>query len=515
MDATRAFGAPDGGAGSPSQHPPDPSVVTNTALALTSQLVTALLTAFLVLYMTRALGPRSYGEFALAVGVAGVVLLPADFGVSSSAARFIAERRRDRKAASEFLSNALALKLAAAVISSGALFVLAGPLAGAYGDSNLAWPFRAMAVVLFGQSMMALYSSALIAVGRISSNLLVYSAESVAEVLGSVVLVALGGGATGAAFGRATGYVVGVATAAALAYRAFGRPALAPRSPTRVRIAQIARYAGVLFVVDSGWTLFSQIDVLLIGAFVGSAQVAFFSVPLRLCALLHYPGLALSSSVSPRLARTAGAEPDTASFQAAVRYLIILEAGLVAPILVWAGPIVYLLLGARYGPSIGVLRALAPYVLLQGVGSLVSVGVNYLGESRRRLRIVYAAFLIDLVIDLILIPRIGALAGAIATSAAFAVYVPAHLLICTNSLSISVRPILLTLTRALLAAAGAAGVLLLVGTSRLSAVDWLVGASGSIVAFVAILFALRELTRADVVRARRIFGELMPQPRRR
>jgi hypothetical protein len=55
----------------------------------------------------------------------------------------------------------------------------------------------------------------------------------------------------------------------------------------------------------------------------------------------------------------------------------------------------------------------------------------------------------------------------------------------------------------------------LVGTSRLSAADWLVGASGSIVAFVAILFALRELTTADVARARGILGELMPQRRRR
>ena len=43
-----------------------------------------------------------------------------------------------------------------------------------------------------------------------------------------------------------------------------------------------------------------------------------------------------------------------------------------------------------------------------------------------------AAVAINLVVDVIFIPRIGIVAGAIGTDLALAVYVPAHLWICSR-----------------------------------------------------------------------------------
>ena len=251
-------------------------------------------------------------------------------------------------------------------------------------------------------------------------------------------------------------------------------------------------------MVSGAWTLFSQIDVLLIGAFVGSAEVGIFSAPLRLCTLLHYPGLAVQNSVAPRLARGPGREPDVQAFEIALRGLIILQAAVLVPILVWASPIIDLLLGPGYARSAGVLRALAPFVFLQGIGPLITVGVNYLGESRLRIRIAIAAFLIDLVLDVILIPHIGALGGAIATSVAFAMYVPAHLLLCRKLLGISLRPLAITSIRALVAAAGAAGVLWLFGTSGLSLSDWVLGQPGATATFIGLILAIREVAPSEL-----------------
>jgi O-antigen/teichoic acid export membrane protein len=478
--------------------PPDDStagVVSNTALAFATQVVTAGLTGLLTLYLTRKLGPRSFGEFSLAVGVVGVLLVVADGGIAASSGRFLAEQRRDRERVITILGNSLTLKLIVALVASVATFALAGPLARAYGDSGLVWPFRAAAIVLFTESIMVQYSNALVSVERISANLRVYTAESIGETLASVLLVALGGGAGGATFGRAIGYTIGLLAAMIVSVRIFGRGALQPVKPDRQVVRPILRYAGVMFVVSGAWTLFSQIDVLLIGAFVGNAQVGLFSAPLRLSNLLHYPGLAVQNSVAPRLARGPGREPDVESFQIALRYLVILQAAMVAPVLVWAGPIIHLLLGSDYAKSAGILRALAPFVFLQGLGPLISVGVNYLGESRLRIRIAIAAFLIDLLLDVILIPRIGALGGAIATSVAYAMYVPAHLLICRNLLHISLRPLAITALRSMVAAAGAAALLGLAGTSRsLTVTEWVFGATSAGAAFTGLLMLTGEFT---------------------
>ena len=349
----------------PAEPTSPPSVVRNTWLAFATQAVTAVLTAILTLYLTRKPGPHGFGEFSLAFTVSGLLLLVADLGIAPSASRFIAERRRDRRTAALVLGNALALKLVVSLISSGALFAFASPLARAYGDTGLEWPFRAAAIVLFGQSLFMLYLSALVSVGRISANLVAYTAESVVEAVASIALVALGGGAAGAAFGRAAGYAVGALAAMVLAYRAFGRHAVSPASPSGSRLAQIARYAGVMFVVNGIWTMLSAAPALLIGAYAGSTQVGLFAAPMRLSTLLHYPGLAVQNSVAPRLARTSGSGPDVGTFRSALRYLVILQGATVAAILAWAGPIIELLLGPGYSGSAAVLRVLTPFVLLR------------------------------------------------------------------------------------------------------------------------------------------------------
>src|SRR2546423_11947756 len=92
----------------------------NTLYALLTQLVTAAFTGALTLYLVRALGPRQFGVFSLAIGVGAIVLQPSDFGISGATSRFIAERRGDRGGVAALLADALRLKL----VISGAISLL-------------------------------------------------------------------------------------------------------------------------------------------------------------------------------------------------------------------------------------------------------------------------------------------------------------------------------------------------------------------------------------------------------
>ena len=216
---------------------------------------------------------------------------------------------------------------------------------------------------------------------------------------------------------------------------------------------------------------------------------------------MHYPGLAVQNSVAPRLVRGRDGGPDVASFSVALRYLIILQAAIIAPVIAWAGPIINLLLGPSYAPAAPVLRILAPYIFLHGLGPLVAVGLNYLGESRRRVPIALASLVVLIVVGTLTIPQLGARGGAIADSASFLLYGPAHLWICSRVLSVSLRPFLVTAARSLLAAAAAAGVLALVGTEHLSLFDWVLGGAGATAAFLGVLFISGELPAAAYAQA--------------
>jgi O-antigen/teichoic acid export membrane protein len=474
------------------------SIARNSVFAFAAQLTGAAFTAVLTLYLARALGPDGFGVFALAVAVGALVVLPADLGISTSAARFIAEHRGDRPAVARLVGDALGLKIVAALVASAALFACAPLVASAYGVSDLVWPLRAVAIAILGQSIMMLFAAAFVAEGKVAVNLRVVLTESAVETGASIALVVLGTGATGAAFGRSIGYAVGAVAAVVLAARVLGRAAVVPWSPSREGLSRITRYAGALAVVDIAFSVFQQIDALLIGGFLGAASVGLFQAPMRLAVLLHYPGYALASGVAPRVAEHRLERPNVGAFVRAARYILLFQAFLLAPLLVWATPITTLLLGPEFEESAGVLRALTPYIFLAGLAPLVSLAANYLGAARRRVPIALAAVALNIGLDVVLIPTIGIVGAAIGTGAAFLLYVPAHLWICRERLGFSLRPLGRTLARSLIAAAASAAVLLAFGTDELSVADWVVGGLAGSAVFVLVLLALREVSPAEV-----------------
>jgi O-antigen/teichoic acid export membrane protein len=256
-----------------------------------------------------------------------------------------------------------------------------------------------------------------------------------------------------------------------------------------------------MLIVEGAFTAFTQVDVIVIGAYLSSAEVAFFQAPSRLTTLLAYPGLALSAGISPRLS-FGGEGPDIAALERALRYLLVFQALLIPPIIVWADPLTSLLLGDQYADSAEVLRALAPYVFASGFAPLLSVGVNYLGEARRRVPIAIAAVVLNLVIDLILVPKIGTLGAAIGTDVAFCVYVAAHLWVIRRILPLRLAHLAPTVIRSTVAGVAMAGVLFAFGTADLSVAAWFAGAIAAPLAFAAVILACREFSPAEIRTAR-------------
>ena len=476
--------------------PPDSSL-RNTGFAFAALVISAAFTAILTLFLVRALDPTRYGLFGLAGGIAGLLLLPSDLGVSQSAARFIADRRDDRLAVAEIVATALRIKLVVTGAVTVVLFVSAGAISAAYDEPGLTWVLRGFALAMFAESFMLLLTYAFVAEGRASRNISITLIESFAETSLSIGFVVSGGGAIGAAFGRAIAYGAGFVWAFVLTVRELGWAAL-KRAHTRISLArQIVRYGGAVLVVDSAYTIFTAIDVLIIGWVLTASSVGLFVAPTRLIALLQLPSTAISSGVSPRMAVGFAAHRDGQTFARGLSYVVVFQMALIPPLLVWPEPIVHLLLGSNYDQSVDTLRALTPFAVLLGFGGMFSVTANYLGLARRRIPISVATVLVNLALDVALIPRFGIIGGAIGTDVAYAVYAPAHYWICRNSLDIQVRVIATTIARSCGAAVAMAGVLVSFGTRGLTVSEIVIGGSLATAVYFAVLAATARLSGGD------------------
>ena len=471
----------------------------SVTFAFLAQMVGAVLTAVLTVFLGRALSASQFGDFTFALSVVLVASLFADLGVTSSSGRFVAERRGDRSATMAVFRTSFWLKILIGVPASVALFVLAAPLCKLFGLNGAVWAVRGSALALLAQSLFLLFLGTFTAIGMLRYTVVLAAIESVSETIATFALVLLGAGATGAAFGRAIGYMFGLAGGIVVISRTLGAIRRANRESDHAVVAprKILAYAGPLFAVDAAFRVFASIDVLLIAALVsGGAAVAAFGLPMRFAAFLDYPAKAVSSAVAPRLARRG--DDDLVLLAQSLRYLIILQMLFTAPLLIWSQALIHLIFANKYPEAPAVLRALTPYVLLAGIAQPTTLAINYLGQARRRVPIAAAMLAVNVLIDVTLLPRIGVVAGAIGTSAAYAIWVPAHVWLLRQQAGLRLRPILMTLARSVLAGGAMVGVLALIGTGNVSIALIVAGAvAGPLVYFLA-LFALRELTLVDV-----------------
>src|SRR4051794_9813461 len=472
------------------------SIARNTVFAVAVRLTGIVCTGLLTIFLVRYLGPEEYGVFALAMGVGALMTVPSDLGISMSAARFAAELRGDGEAVGQVVSDAFRLKLVVGGLSSLGLVVLADPIASAYGEPGLAWPLRVLALAAFGQSLMLFWATIFEALGRISVYLRVVVAESAMEAGLSIAIVLFGTGATGAMAGRAAAYAFAAGYGLALITRTLGH-SVRPRRAGHGHARRIAVYGSALVIVDGAFTLFSTIDVLLIGAILSVAAVGLFQAAYMLAGLLYIIGVPVRSAVAPRLTRGA-AGPDHKALETALRYLVLVQGVVLAPLIVWAEPITRIILGTDYLGSVDTLRALAPFALLTTVSPVLAGAANYLGAAARRVPIAIAAVVVNAAIDVALLKEIGIVAAAIGTDVAYALYVAAHLRLCRDVAGLRLKPLVAPLLASLAAAGGMGLVLLVFGTGEIAIPLVVVGGALGTAVYAGILFLTRQITLEEL-----------------
>jgi O-antigen/teichoic acid export membrane protein len=475
----------------------DAGAVRNTLLQFMSNVSGILFTGALTLFLVRALGASGYGHYALALSIAGLLVLPAGVGLPMAIGRFLADHRADFEQLRAILALGMRLQVPAALLGTIGLLAAAGPLASAYGDPQLVWPLRWMSLSVMGQVMFGFFSYAGMSLRQPAVGLKMAVVESATETSASIALVLAGAGAAGAALGRAVGYAVATTAGLYLMLRLLGGKRRPTPTRSKVRGREVLGYARATFVVDFGWSLIAQVDILLIGALLTSAAVGSFSAVMRMVTVLGYLGTAVAGGVAPRLS-LGGGSPDTRALSQAVRFLLIVQGLVLAPMLVWAKPITELLLGPGYPDSPEIMRVLSVMAFVSAPAAVLSVSVNYLGAARRRVRIVLLTLVLGILSTYGLLLAVGLVGAAIADDIVASAYVLANLWICTRLVRVDVRSLAFSLLRTVAAASAMAIALLLVGTQQLSVAQWIVGALTGGAAYASVLLITRELSVAEL-----------------
>lgn len=398
-------------------------VAAGAAWAQVSRLAEVASSLALSLVLIRALGPNRYGQYSFLVNVATVAAVFLSLGFPDTVMRFVSiHLALDEIPQIRFLVRRLVLTR---VLVYGAGIVLLFALRGAAVSLHLPlidrfWP--AIAFLLVGQG--AIEFSTSYAYARLQSRNV-----AIARTVGQVVALAFF--ATVAAFGLTDVFTASLtvaisylSAAAMLFFRGLGEVLVrGGAAPTPLRpVAGFAAGAWATTLATIG--LAGQIDVILLGALRQNAvQIALYSVAtlvfVKLGTLIGgWAGTATSSFADIQTRR--GTDVSRRLFDVYLRVSILLSLLVYPPIILTADQITRLAFGPAFAPAAPLMVVYGAFWLLSSVlaaGIPLSLLLAF-GMQRRALAVRAGTGFLNVVLDILLIPPLGALGAILATGTA-------------------------------------------------------------------------------------------------
>lgn len=359
-----------------------------------------------VAYLARVLGPHAFGELSWAQAALAFGIIVADWGLQTQGIRVLAERPDEaRRTASTYVGLRIALGLLAAT--------------GLAAFGYLAAPSRSIAhlTALYGVSVLAtalLPEWIFIGLHRMGyvgfTRVLQYSCYA------GLVFLVVRGPADMLAIPLAN--AIGLGCAAFVLYALLRRrltrwrPAMKPRA-WRPVVAEATPLAASYIVMQ----LYLAFPILLLGWLRGPSDTAYFNtayrVTLVLNDLLNLFLVALYPVVAERWAR----DPESLGslLGHVIRVVVLVTIPLAMGSMVVAGPLLRLLFGAKFEPSVLAFQIIAWNFVLIGINGVYTQLVLLMHSRQKEfLRVVSVGAVVSLLVNAILAARYGSNGAAAA-----------------------------------------------------------------------------------------------------
>jgi O-antigen/teichoic acid export membrane protein len=385
------------------------------AISLASALVVSVLLA-------RGLGAERFGVYALVMSVVIFTLVFARLGVSGTVRRYVAELdgKGDLATAAIVLGRALKLGLLSGLLATAALAAAAGPLAMFFHSVDLRVDLLIGAAMVLPMVLVGILRAVISGLQHYGNLVRLNLATSPLWVVGCSIAVWRGVGVPGVLIASLAIELINLVALGWWSVRYVGMRWRVPL-PTELR-SRLQRYniaLGVLILLNA--VVWERSEILFLGRFQGATQVSFYAVPFALTERVVdlVPG-AILGVLLPGLSFVQG-RADTGRFTSvlsdALRYLAMLTLPICLFGIPLAPAIISLLYGSQFEGAAVVLQILLVSAVFGVLGQASRSALLGLERQGWLLKTGSVAAIASIGLDLVLIPRWGAIGAAVANTA--------------------------------------------------------------------------------------------------
>lgn len=389
-------------------------VASNFAWLVGEKGITLLLTLTVSVWVARYLGPELFGVMSYAVAFVGLFQTFTYLGISGIAVRDLVEHPSHRD---ELLGTVFVLKLLGALVAIGGIWIIAkyqtpsSQVRLLIAILSLGLVFQSLSVISFW------YQS------RIEGKYTVLPSivSAVAAAVANVVLIQLN--APLAAFAVVLTLQHGLSTLGLfILYHSHGYSAAQWRFRASRAKALIAQ-SWPLILSAIGSVIYLKIDQVMLGHLSGPTEVGIYAVAAQLSEVWYFIPTALAASLFPKIIqfKRLSERRYHERMQWIYRLMAILGLAIAIAVTIMATPVITRLYGSEFSRAAPVLMVhiwACPMIFMGAVLSkwLVSEGLLVFSFTRHGM-----GALTNVGLNLILIPRYGAVGAAVATVISYTV----------------------------------------------------------------------------------------------
>lgn len=384
------------------------------------QIASTTLFQFLTFFiLAKWLQPEGFGLFSLTMAIISLFGLFADFGITESSSKFVAENLATENGIPKSVIKAGAiLSLVLGLTVSAICLLSANSIANWQGYDELAGLLKAGTLLIIFININVLGDGIFRGAQDFKSPAIINIVVRPLQLLSIVLLVKLNYGVEGAVWGLTLGFGLSAAISLGIVYLHIYRP-VKEKLEIGVALKKVFFYSLPIGISSFSYFLYTRVDIILLGYFSGTVQVANYNVADRIyqlpLMLVSAFVIVLAPIVTREYAR-GNYNKLQEIFARSESFMFFLMIPISIAIFVLSGPVIRWLLPS-YQESVVLLRILAPLIILKGIGGVATGGfLVSTGNAGMLAKITLFGAFLNLVFDLLLIPRYGAIGAMITTT---------------------------------------------------------------------------------------------------
>lgn len=358
-------------------------------------------------YFARVLGGEQFAPFILFQGLLGLLSIPADLGVRGGAEKRISEGRD----APEILGTAVILKLVLVIFIGVIVFLFRLPINKYIGADISIILVLTLIVREFGLLNIAVIRGEL-QVGRTATVSFIRYAG---WVLFGVILVRAGYGVQGPVYGLFAGNVIMLIWSVYRKKTNLGYPSVGG-------VVSLLSYARYNVISQIGGYTYNWIDVVILGLFVPSNHVTAYEVAWRVSMLIMTFTAAIADTIFPQVSAW-DAQDVQREIKQLIPHMVATTTFVSIPatfgVVLYAEAVLKFVFAPEFTIASLVLIILMMEKILQSIHIVVGKALQAIGGVASAAVATIISLVVNIVLNLVLIPQFGLNGAGIATTISF------------------------------------------------------------------------------------------------